>query len=750
MPVYTPPLRDMQFVMHEVLHVTDELHALPAHAETDADTINAVLEEGGKFAAEVVFPLNLSGDEQGCQLDKATHEVTTPKGFKEAYAQYVQGGWPSLSCDPEHGGQGLPFVVNQCFYEMLNSANQAWTMYPGLSHGAYECLHAHGTPEQKKLYLPKLTSGEWTGTMCLTEPHCGTDLGLLRTKAEPLPDGTYQITGQKIFISAGEHDLVPNIVHLVLARLPDAPPGSKGISLFVVPKFKVKADGSLGERNPVYCGGLEHKMGIHGNATCQIVLDGAVGTLVGEPNKGLNAMFVMMNAARLGVGNQSLGLTEVAYQNALAYAKDRVQMRSLSGAKAKDKPADPIIVHPDVRKMLLTAKAYAEGGRALAVYCALLLDKELHHPDEKVRKDSAEMVALLTPIVKAFLTDNGFEATNACLQVFGGHGYIKEWGMEQYVRDARINMIYEGTNTIQSLDLLGRKVLANQGATLKKFGKLISALVEEEGVNEKMSEFISPLAVLGEQLTKLTMEMGFKGLQNPDEVGAACVDYLRVAGHLVLGYFWARMAQSALRAMADGSTDPFYPAKLQTARFYFARLFPETATLMRRARSGSRVLMDTDLALGVEPFEGTSSGSAPSVVVASGGSTSGSALDSPVGLWRAVYKEGQPEKSLVRITEADGVLTGKVEVIHDPEEAKALCVNCKDERKNQPMLGLTILRNVKPQGDGVWDGGEVLDPIHGKTYKLRLQLLDGGRKLEVRGYLGMPMMGQSQFWIRAQ
>jgi alkylation response protein AidB-like acyl-CoA dehydrogenase len=597
MPIYNPPLRDMQFVMHEVLRVEDEFKALPAHAETDADTINAVLEEGGKFAAEVAFPLNISGDAEGCTLDKATHAVTTPKGFKEAYAKYVEGGWAALSCDTEYGGQGLPFVVNQCFYEMMNSANQSWTMYPGLSHGAYECLHAHGTPKQKALYLPKLTSGEWTGTMCLTEPHCGTDLGMLRTKAEPLADGSYAITGQKIFISAGEHDFTDNIIHLVLARLPDAPVGSKGISLFVVPKFKVKPDGSIGERNPIHCGALEHKMGIHGNATCQMILDGAVGTLVGQPHKGLSAMFVMMNAARLGVGNQSLGLTEVAFQNALAYAKDRIQMRSLSGTKAKDKPADPIIVHPDVRKMLLTAKAYAEGGRAMAIYCALLLDKELHHPDEKVRKESGEMVALLTPIVKAFITDNGFEATNHCMQVFGGHGFIKEWGMEQHVRDARINMIYEGTNTIQSLDLLGRKILGNNGATLKKFGKLIGALVAEEGVNEKMAEFINPLAVLGEQITKFTMEIGFKGLQNPDEVGAAAVDYLRVAGHLVFGYFWARMAQTALQQIAAGNTDPFYQAKLQTARFYFAKLFPETATLMRRARAGSKVLMDTDLAL---------------------------------------------------------------------------------------------------------------------------------------------------------
>ena len=597
MPQYNPPLRDMQFVMHEVLKVTDELKVLPRHADIDADTINAVLEEGGKFAVDVTFPLNISGDEQGCTLDKTTHEVTPPKGFKEAYAQYVEGGWAALSCDPEYGGQGLPFVVNQCFYEMMNSANQAWTMYPGLSHGAYEALHAHGTEAQKKLYLPKLVSGEWTGTMCLTEAHCGTDLGLLRTKAEPQADGTFKLTGNKIFISAGEHDMTPNILHLVLARLPDAPQGSKGISLFIVPKFNVNVDGSLGSRNGIYCGGLEHKMGIHGNATAQIVMDEAVGTMVGAPNKGLAAMFVMMNAARLGVGNQSLGLTEVAFQNALAYAKDRIQMRSLSGVKAKDKPADPIIVHPDVRKMLLTAKAYAEGGRALAIYCTLLLDKELHHPDEKVRKDSSEIVALLTPIVKAFLTDNGHIATNACMQVFGGHGYIKEWGMEQLVRDNRINMIYEGTNTIQSLDLLGRKILGNNGATLKKFGKLIGALVLEEGVNEKMAEFINPLAYLADQMTKFTTELGFKGFQNPDEVGAAAVDYLRVAGHLVFGYFWARMAQVALREIAAGNADPFYLAKVQTARFYFAKLFPETATLMRTARSGSKALMDTDAAL---------------------------------------------------------------------------------------------------------------------------------------------------------
>jgi len=582
----------MQFVMHEVLNVVDELRQLPAHSDIDAATIDAVLEEGGKFASTVVAPLNQGGDQQGCTLDLATHEVQSPAGFKQAYAQYVAGGWPSLSCDPAFGGQGLPHLVNQSFYEMLNSSNQAWTMYPGLSHGAYECLHAHGSDAQKSMYLPKLTSGQWTGTMCLTESHCGTDLGMLRTKAEPLPDGNFRLTGSKIFISAGEHDLAENIIHLVLARLPDAPTGSRGISLFVVPKYLVNPDGSLGERNKIFCAALEHKMGIHGNATAQIQLDGAVGTLVGLPHKGLAAMFVMMNAARLGVGMQSLGLTEVAYQNAVAYAKDRIQMRSLSGVKSPDQPADRIIVHPDVRKMLLTARAYAEGGRALAVWTTLQLDKELSHPDEQVRAECADLVALVTPIVKAFFTDNAWIATSHCMQVYGGHGYIRQWGMEQYVRDARINMIYEGTNTIQSLDLLGRKVLGDNGAKLKKFGRLVSQFVEDEGTDEAMQEFVNPLADLGEKVTKLTTEIGMKAFKNPDEVGAAAVDYLRVCGHLVFAYFWARMAKVALSKASAG--DPFYQAKLHTARFYFAKLLPETAGLIRTARAGSSTLMAMD------------------------------------------------------------------------------------------------------------------------------------------------------------
>ena len=590
---YQAPLRDMRFVLHELFDVAG--HCEHLGNGLDRELIDGVLEEAAAFTANEIAPLNRNSDEEGCQL--VDGKVSTPKGFRAAYKQYVDNGWASMTGPLDFGGQGFPQLVSFAFHEMLMGASLSFRIYSGLTEGAVLALDKHGSNELKDAYLAKMVGGQWTGTMCLTEPHCGTDLGLLRTKAEPQGDGTYKITGNKIFISAGEHDVAENIVHLVLARLPDAPKGSKGISLFVVPKFNVNADGSLGSRNPIFCTGLEHKMGIHGNSTAQISIDGAIGTLVGQPHKGLAAMFVMMNAARLGVGNQSLGLTEVAFQNALAYAKDRIQMRSLSGTKAKDKDADPIIVHPDVRKMLLTAKAYAEGARALQVFCTLLLDKAHSHPDEKVRADSDELVALLTPIVKAFVTDNGHIATNACMQVFGGHGFIKEWGMEQFVRDNRINMIYEGTNTIQSLDLLGRKVLGNQGATLKKLGKLIGALVQEEGVNEKMAEFINPIAILGEQMTKFTTEIGFKGMQNPDEVGAAAVDYLRVAGHLVFGYLFARMAQVSLRAIANGSTDPFYTAKLQTARFYFAKLFPETVLLMRTARAGSKVLMDTDAAL---------------------------------------------------------------------------------------------------------------------------------------------------------
>ena len=584
---YAPPLRDMQFVLHEMLDVESTLKTLPAHADLDVDTINAVIEEAGKFASDVIFPLNQSGDQEGCHWHDTV--VTTPKGYKEAYKQYVEAGWPALSCDPEYGGQGLPVSLNNVLYEMLNSANIAWTMYPGLSHGAYEALHAHGTDALKSTYLGKLATGEWTGTMCLTEPHCGTDLGLLRTKAEPQADGSYSITGTKIFISSGEHDMAENIVHLVLARLPESAKGTKGISLFIVPKFLPNDDGSVGARNPVSCGSLEHKMGIHSNSTCVINLDGAAGWLVGEPNKGLQAMFVMMNAARLGVGMQGLGLTEISYQNARNYAKDRLQMRSLSGVKAPTKEADPILVHPDVRRMLLTQRAYAEGARAFTYWIALEIDKELSHPDEAVRAEAADMVALLTPIIKAFITDNAFECTNHGVQVYGGHGFIAEWGMEQYVRDARITQIYEGTNGVQALDLLGRKILSDMGAKMKKFGAIVRSFVEDNGVDMAMQEFVNPLGDIAVKVEKLTMEIGMKAMANQDEVGAASVPYQRVVGHMVFSYFWARMAKIALEKQ---NQDDFYKAKLATARFYFAKLLPETAGYIRQARAGNASLVE--------------------------------------------------------------------------------------------------------------------------------------------------------------
>ena len=591
MAQYTPPLRDIQFVMHELLDVCATLKDLPAQAEVTRELIDQVTEEGGKFCAEVLFPLNQIGDREGCVLDKSTHEVKTPTGFKDAFRQFAAGGWPALSCDPAFGGQGLPHVVQTAFQEMMNSANQAWAMYPGLTHGAYQALMRHGTEEQKKVFLTRMVSGEWTGTMCLTEAHCGTDLGLLRSKAEPQGDGTYKITGGKIFISSGEHDMAANIIHLVLARLPDAPAGTKGISLFIVPKFLVDPDGSLGARNTITCGALEHKMGIHGNSTCQMNLDGAVGTLVGEPNKGLNAMFVMMNGARLGVGMQSLGLMEVAYQSSAAYAKDRLQMRSLSGPKAPEKVADPIIVHPDVRRMLFTQRAYVEGSRAFAYWISLQADIAHHSTDEDERNDAEDLLALLTPIIKAFITDAGSECTNLALQVFGGHGYIAEWGMEQFVRDARINQIYEGTNTIQSLDFLGRKVLGDGGKKMKKFGAMVEALAEAHEADPAMKEFIEPLTEIGERLAEVSMWVGMQGFKNPDEVGAAAVDYLRLAGHLVYAYFWARMAAVAL---PKADSDPFYKAKIATARFYFSRLLPETEMLAKRIKSGAKVLLSLE------------------------------------------------------------------------------------------------------------------------------------------------------------
>ncbi|MBV8209168.1 MAG: acyl-CoA dehydrogenase C-terminal domain-containing protein [Burkholderiaceae bacterium] len=603
MPIYKAPLRDHQFVLHEVLGAVEHARGMPAFADVDADTVNQVLEEGARFCSDVLLPLNLRGDEQGCRFDPASHEVKTPEGFRAAFDQFRDGGWQGLTADADYGGQALPHVLQIAFDEMRCAANQAWTMYSGLTQGAYECLHVHGTPQQKQTYLPKLASAEWTGTMCLTEAHCGTDLGLLRTRAEPQTDGSYRITGQKIFISAGEHDLADNIVHLVLARLPGAPTGVKGISLFVVPKFLPQGDGDsarVGARNSLYCGGIEHKMGIHANSTCQIVFEAATGWLVGEPNKGLNAMFVMMNGARLAVGVQGLGLTEAAYQNASAYAKERLQGRSLAAAKSgsdSSQPADPIIVHPDIRRALLTARAWSEGGRAFSCWLAMMVDQHRHHPDAAERETAGDMLALMTPVAKAFLTDNAFDGVSQCLQVFGGHGYIHESGMEQMLRDARINMIYEGTNAVQALDLIGRKVLMDGGAKLRKFGKLVQEFLAENATSVEMNEFVTPLADLGDKVQKLTMEIGMRAASNPDEAGAAAVSYLRVIGHLVFAYFWAKMARVALDHTSDAGTDPFYRAKLATARFYFQRLLPETAYHIRAARSGAKNLMELEAEL---------------------------------------------------------------------------------------------------------------------------------------------------------
>ncbi|MES3675039.1 acyl-CoA dehydrogenase C-terminal domain-containing protein [Halomonas elongata] len=590
MPDYQAPLRDLRFVMDEMLDYPTHYAGLPGGEEATPDVVGAILEEGARFAREELLPLNQSGDLEGCLLEGG--EVKTPKGFKEAYSRYVEGGWPGLAADPEQGGQGLPPSLAMVLSEMICATNLAWGMYPGLSHGAADALRHHGTEAQQATYLSKLVEGVWTGTMCLTEPHCGTDLGLIKTRAVPNDDDSYTLSGTKIFISAGDHDLAENIVHLVLAKLPDAPAGSKGISLFVVPKFLPDADGNPGERNGVSCGSLEHKMGIHGNATCVMNFDGARGFLVGKPHKGLACMFTMMNAARIGVGIQGLGLTEASFQNALAYARDRLQMRALSGAKAEDKPADPIIVHPDVRRMLLTQKAFAEGGRMLVLYAAQMVDVVERSDDTEQTERAETLLGLLTPIVKAFLTEVGFEATNEGVQVFGGHGFIQEWGMEQLVRDARITRLYEGTTGIQALDLLGRKVLMSQGETLKVFTKEIHKFCQAEEGNPDMAEFVRPLAKLNAEWGELTMGVGMKAMNDREEVGAASVDYLMYSGYVTLAYLFARAVKQAKSALAAGTDDAaFYRAKVNTARFYYERLLPRTRAHVQMIQAGGESLM---------------------------------------------------------------------------------------------------------------------------------------------------------------
>jgi 3-(methylsulfanyl)propanoyl-CoA dehydrogenase len=600
MSTYKAPLSDMRFVLYDLLGAEQEFARM---GQTDAtrDVLDAVFDEAARFTETVLAPLNETGDRIGCKFDKATGAVTTPPGFKQAYAQFVEGGWSGLVSPVEFGGQGLPYTAGVPLKEMIDAANLAWGNFPLLSHGATDALINHGNEWQQETFLKPLVDGRWTGTMCLTEPHCGTDLGLLKTKAVPNEDGSYAITGTKIFITAGEHDMAENIVHLVLAKLPDAPAGSKGISLFVVPKMKVARDGSLNEANAVRCGSIEHKMGIHGSATCVLNFDGAQGYLVGQPHKGLLAMFTMMNTARLGVGVQGLGLSDRAWQNALRYSRERLQSRALSGAKFPEKPADPIIVQPDVRRMLLTCKALVEGGRAMSYHAGLQVDIAERAPSAEEREQADALVGFLTPIVKACLTEWGVECTYHALQCFGGHGYIAEHGMEQLARDARITTLYEGTTGIQALDLLGRKIMQLQGAGLKIFLGMITQFCDACSSNawpgsEGAAEFIGPLREKAAQWQQLTLQVGQRAMANPEEVGAASYDYLMYSGYVALAYWWAR---SAAAAYASSHSEAFKASKRETARFYFARILPRT--LSHAAAIGSAA--DTLTALDEAAFD---------------------------------------------------------------------------------------------------------------------------------------------------
>ncbi len=590
MTTYAAPIRDMQFVLHDVLQISGQ--DLPGYNELEPEFTGAILDAAGKLAAEVLAPLNAVGDREGCRLENGV--VRTPTGFLGAFEQMREGGWTALDCDPEYGGQGLPYVVGLAAGEMFSASNMAFTMYQGLTHGAYSAIHAHGSDAQKATYLPKMVSCEWTGTMNLTEPHSGTDLGILRTKAEPQDDGSYLITGQKIFISAGDHDMSDNVIHLVLAKAPGGGEGTKGISLFIVPKFLVNEDGSLGERNAVSVGNLEEKMGIHGNSTCVMNYDGARGWLLGDLHKGMRAMFTMMNEARLGVGLQGYAVAEHAYQNAVAYARERLQGRAVTGAENPSGAADPLIVHPDIRRNLMDQKSFLEGARALAFWGANLIDRT-HLAQDKAADD---LISLMTPVIKGFLTDKGFESAVQAQQVFGGHGYIEEQGMSQFVRDARITMIYEGANGVQALDLVGRKLAAEGGKPIMAFFEMIKQTIKEhEGDEVLKSGFCDPLKTASKDLQAAAMFFMEQGMKNPNAALSGSYDFMHLFGHVALGLMWLRMAAAARKALNDGTGDAqFYETKLLTGRYYMARQLPATATHLARIQSGAEPVMALDAA----------------------------------------------------------------------------------------------------------------------------------------------------------